>query len=96
MVEPRVNVTKFGDGYEARLATSINSVHELWTLTFTRSASEIAQMTDFLKARKAQEAFVWTTPFGDLLTFVCRKWNCTTDKGIVSLHCDFEQVFEAA
>ena len=91
-----VNSAKFGDGYEQRSASGINSVKEIWTLSFTlRAQSEVIAIYSFLKSAKGVTNFDWTTPFGDALKFKCdsfsRTANYTTN---AALSATFEQVFE--
>lgn len=93
--EPIVEPVKFGDGYELRSTSVINSVPEVWSLKFTRLMTEALAIDGFLKARKGAEAFTWTTPENVEGTFVCRKWNKTRMKGeAMEITCEFEQVFE--
>lgn len=95
-IEPNVAVQKFGDGYEQRQAKGMNSQAETWSLAFAnRDASEFADIIAFLKARGAVEAFNWTTPDGDAIVVVCRKWSKTPQKGnLRTINATFEQVFE--
>lgn len=92
--EPTVSVTKFGDGYEARAAASLNSQPQKWTLGFDRDRTTIKEILAFLRARGAVESFTWTTPLEETGTYVCRKWKTTQRRGTIELTCDFEQVFE--
>lgn len=93
--EPNVTVTKFGDGYESRLATSINSQPEKWAVTFTKTLKEFREIRAFLKEQGAVTAFDWTTPAGDDGKFVCRSWNGKQyGYGVFQITADFEQVFE--
>lgn len=92
--EPKVTVTKLGDGYESRMANTINSSPESWSLTFTKTRTEALAIRAFLRARGASQSFNWTTPFNETGTFVCRKWKCVPDRGKLTISCTFEQVFE--
>ena len=93
--KPNVSSTKFGDGYELRVATTINTCPEKWSVKFTRAPEESQAIDAFLRARKGQEAFTWTTPDGVEGTFVCREWRKNRLKGgSMEISCDFEQVFE--
>lgn len=93
-VTPTVNVTKFGDGYELRSSSVINTKPEKWSLTFSRIRPEAREILDFIEGCGAVESFLWTTPFEKEGTFVCRKWNARSDRGMIIVTCDFEQVYE--
>lgn len=92
--KPRVQVTRFGDGYENRVAVGLNSNPEAWTLKFTASKPETTPVLAFLEDRNGVESFYWQTPYGDTKVFVCREW--TTENGAIrTVSASFEQVFEA-
>lgn len=93
-VEPKVNVTKFGDGYELRVPAGINNQPQKWSLKFERSYTEAGAIIAFLKARGAAEAFTWTTPLSEEGTFVCRSYSTSQNGGTIEVSCKFEQVFE--
>lgn len=93
--KPNVNVTKFGDGYEARMGDSINTTPQKWSLTFTRSRDVCVAARNFLKARGAVESFIWTNPLNETGIYVCRTWKLKTDMGKAVLTADFEEVFES-
>jgi phage-related protein len=93
-VKPNVNSTKFGDSYEARVATGINSMPQKWSLTFSRDRTTILAALAFLKARAGVESFTWTSPHQEEGTYVCREWKTRQKRGVMELTCNFEQVFE--
>lgn len=93
--EPKVTVTKFGDGYESRTPMGINNSSEKWSLKFTDTNSKFPEVLAFVKARNAVESFYWKNPFGAINVYVCRKWSMTRSQGYLSINLDFEQVFEA-
>lgn len=91
--KPRVQVTKFGDGYENRVSVGLNNSPEVWTLKFTASKSDTALVLAFLEARNGVESFYWQNPYGNTNVYVCREWK--TDNGAIrTVSMDFEQVFE--
>lgn len=94
--EPSVNVTKFGDGYEARTSDTLNVTKQNWQLTFTkgRAGGEGEAIRAFLKARRGVESFIWTNQFNETSFYVCRKWTFKSDRGEVSVTALFEEVFE--
>lgn len=95
VVEPNVKVTKFGDGYEARIPTSINSSARKWECTFTKNLDEANQIDAFFAERNATKNFQWTDPQGYTGVFVCRTWSMNqSNKGIFAVSATMEEVFE--
>lgn len=95
-VKPSVNVTKFGDGYEARVVSGINSQPMSWSLGFTVTRAIGFDILNFLRARGGQEAFNWANPLQESGVYVCREWRQRSLKGgFFQITCTFEQVFEA-
>lgn len=93
--EPLVTVTKFGDGYESRLPTFINSQPQVWAVTFTTHLAAIREIKSFLRRHGASKKFNWTTPDGDQGRYVARKWQTKQiGFGVFQLTTSFEQVFE--
>lgn len=95
--KPRVEVVKFGDGYESRTPIGLNSLPRSWDLTFENRPNSTADaIEDFLKDRGAVEAFNWVPPYGAAGRWVCREWSSTpTSQNTRSVTCTFEEVFEA-
>lgn len=92
---PLVTVTKYGDGYESRLANGINSQPNHWSLTFTKAISEYKEIRAFLKKCGGVKAFEWTDPEGEKGKFVCRTWKSKqVNFGIFSITAVFEEVYE--
>ncbi|WP_251569586.1 phage tail protein [Parasutterella muris] len=93
--QPFVNVTKFGDGYEARVGYLINSTPKNWTVTFTTNLETHTAIKNFLRARNATENFEWKSPDGDVNRYVCRSWTTKQSSfGVYEVSATFEQVFE--
>lgn len=94
-VKPTVTSTKFGDGYELRVANSINSRPKDWNVTFTKSIAEAQAILDFLFARGGVEAFSWTDPMGVVGKYVCKEWSSSQQEfGVFAISGTFNQVFE--
>ena len=93
--KPAVQVTKFGDGYETRVAVGINTMPMKWSLSFDRAQAVGKAILDFLRARGGVEVFYWTNPMGEAGKYVCREWKTEHPPGGIRVTCDFEQVFEA-
>lgn len=94
--EPAVNVTKYGDGYESRTSDTMNVNRQNWRVTFTRgrASGESLAIRQFLQDHQGKDSFLWTNPFGELLTVVARKWTAKSDRGEITVSTTFEQVFE--
>lgn len=94
--KPRVTVTKFGDGYEARVPVAININPESWTLTIDADRTTVLAAKAFLDQQTGVTAFTWSThPFGNTTAlFVCREWSVSSERGYLILKATFEQVFE--
>lgn len=95
-VQPRVLTTKFGDGYQQRVAAGINTRPEKWNVAFTlRSSSEVAAIESFLAARNGVENFDWTSPKGSTGKWICSSWQVRYNLASSNdLTATFEQVFE--
>lgn len=75
-VKSAVHKSSFGDGYAQRAGAGINSVTEMWSLSFSvRPKTEIDAITGFLAGLKGVSNFIWTTPRGQTLKFVCDTWD---------------------
>lgn len=78
---PTVTISRFGDGYEQRVATNINNNFLKLSLKFDlRGKMEATAILHFLNQRRAVEAFVFDAPepfgtAGGYQYFVCRSWN---------------------
>ncbi len=95
-IKPAVETTKFGDGYELRTSSSINTMPDKWSLTFTRASAEAKLILDFLKTHGGKTAFFWVTPHEEAKKFVCREWSATRmNGGSMAITCSFEEMFEA-
>lgn len=92
--EPSVNVTKFGDGYELRVPDGINTEKTSWSLTFSRVSEETREILAFLRKQAGVKAFQWTTPDGEKVVCVCRKWRKVRHAGFGEISCTFERVYE--
>lgn len=94
--KPDVASTKFGDGYEQRVAKGINSKAVSWSLKFTGSVDEVLPIRAFLSARNGVESFQWINQFGELDLYVCREWTAIKLKAsIIEISAKFERVYEA-
>jgi phage-related protein len=95
-VTPTVRVSQFGDGYEQRQASGLNSQRKNWDLKFSlRSDTEAGVIEAFLVARGAVESFDWTDINGVSGKYVCMSWQRTKERfNLNTITCKFNQVFE--
>jgi len=62
-VEPTVLKIQFGDGYEQRIAEGINSIKEIFSISFNnRPKAEIDDIVAFFDNKKGTTAFNYTIP----------------------------------
>nr|DAM63265.1 MAG TPA: minor tail protein [Caudoviricetes sp.] len=96
--QPLVTAVSFGDGYELRVAESLNRIRVSYNLNFTRPAKEIMEIESFLVDRGGSELFKWVDPLGQDHTWVCREWSGPTQQaqGLYVLSATFIEVFEAS
>ena len=93
--KPRVHQTKFGDGYELRMADGINHKPRTWPLVFSGNFEEHTTQLDFIEECGGVTSFQWLDPRGETKTYVCREWESEqVEFGVYELRCDFEQVFD--
>ena len=60
---PRVLVSKFGDGYEQRIANGINTLEEEYNVVYkTRPLAEISVVAQFLEDTKGVSNFQFNVP----------------------------------
>lgn len=94
-VKPSVDVVKFGDGYEQRIPSGINSQPRKWALEFRKGTlAKCQDVKNFLDARGGKESFYWTPPIGAQGVFVCREWSVTLiSPTLWNISAIFEEVF---
>lgn len=69
-----VDTTKFGDGYELRRPSGLNSVSETWSVSWDAlTRPQYETLYSFLVARKGVEAFSWRAPWDAAV----KAWVCT-------------------
>jgi phage-related protein len=75
---PTTRSIKFGDGYEQRLAYGLNTDLKVWNVTFQNITTAVkVDITGFLESRRGTQQFNWTTPSGDIGSFICQEWDCS-------------------
>ena len=100
---PRVLVARFGDGYEQRIADGINSVDEVFSVTFNnRSAAEVDDITRYFASLKGATSFTYTIPDdnavgGELaIKVVCQNYGQSYHHdGFYSVSATLKRVYEA-
>lgn len=95
--EPKIRVTKFGDGYEHRTTFGLNQNPKEWTLTFDVTDSDADTIEAFLDDRAADAtSFDWTPPGSNTsYKWVCPNWSRELYEFQRSkVNVTFRQVFE--
>jgi phage-related protein len=93
--KPAVGSTKFGDGYEQRVAVGINNSAKQFSLKFTKSTSECYGIDRFLTIMAGKNSFGWCNPLGIKNNYICREWGVSrVNAAVLSVSATFEQVFE--
>lgn len=98
-LQSNVNVIKFGDGYEQRQEIGMNSLRQIWSVSFSkRTTAEADSIETFLVGLKGVSIFDWTPPgAGGPLKFKCDLNTFSrvpTSYGRWNLSAKFEQVHE--
>lgn len=93
-VTPRIRTSRFGDGYEQRVADGINASPRTWSLVFNQTNAVADTTIAFLEALQG-DSFDWTPPCGTAGKWVAREWSVsvigTTARQI---NVAFVEVFE--
>lgn len=91
--EPQVAVVKFGDGYEQRRVTGLNSNLKKYSVTIRTKRQDAGYLEDFLSEHNGVKAFLWTPPYGyRQIKVVCRKWSEKAGLLKTTFTATFEQV----
>lgn len=94
-VQSTVQPTKFGDGYEVRVTTSMNVTPRSWAVSFTTQLVPHKEILKFLEARRGVESFDWTDPLGEKGRYKCTTWKSHQQGfGVFNVTATFEEVFE--
>lgn len=91
-IEPRVRVSRLGDGYEQRVADGINTMQRRVPVRLVADHDTVDAAEAFLVARGAVEAFDWTGIDGVSRRWVCRKWSRAWRVQSSELSATFEEV----
>lgn len=90
----RVLKAQFGDGYSQRIADGINNKPRSWSLSFSKTQTDIDLILAFLNAEGGVYSFDWTPPRGVAGKWICEQWNTTVNDGFDNLTVQFVEVFE--
>lgn len=93
--KPTVKPVKFGDGYELRVSSGINSMPRQWQVTFASRTNSTADAIEaFFVARGAVQSFSWTPPHGGAGKWVAREWTVQqTGPFTRTVQATFDEVF---
>lgn len=96
VVQPKVNVTRFGDSYSQRTSDGINNTLLNFDVGINGMSLEMAAAVGhFLYQRGGAESFYWIgpNPFNIQKRFVCPEWSITPEfYENYSLKAKFEEV----
>lgn len=90
----RVLKAQFGDGYSQRIADGINNKPRSWSLSFSKTQTDIDLILSFLNTEGGVNSFDWTPPRGVAGKWICEQWNTTVNDGFDNLTVQFVEVFE--
>jgi phage-related protein len=95
-ISPRVLKNPYGDGYEQRIPDGLNTVREIWSVSFEGIAyTECLEIKNFLKARAGAEAFNWAPPGETEIQVKCESFTVEKTSGNTgNVKATFEQVFD--
>ncbi len=96
-LQPKVLMANLGDGYKQRAADGINSMPEIWNLTWTnRLYADIDTLDDFFIARAGHESFDWTSlRDSESKKYICTKWRRSfNSQKRDTITATFEQVWD--
>lgn len=76
---PRIKEISFGDGYVMSEADGLNSMSEVWALTWTGyTTAEVNQLDSFFRQHGGYMWFYWTPPNqAQAKKFLCKRWSPT-------------------
>ena len=100
--QPRVLRANFGDGYEQRMPDGINSLEQMYDISFAnRSPTEIDDIVSFFEDGLGVTAFEFTFPstraeIGETtITVVCEAWDLIyTNQIAYGCSASFRRVYE--
>ena len=100
--KPRVQLAKFGDGYEQRLSTGINPLEETYDVSFVnRARAEADDIIAFFESKKGATNFSFTIPDTNsggnekVIKVVCDTWSLTYENAEgSSISATFRRVYE--
>lgn len=92
--QPTVNVVKFGDGYEQRQATGINSLLRSYPVVIkAKRGEEHREIDAFFVRHNAVTPFLFNDPYtGQQKKVVCENWKATMNVSTVEFSCTFREV----
>lgn len=91
--KPRVKTTKFGDGYQQRIADGINSSPRSYSNTFQKKRTEMDTIEAYLKLQNGVSSFDWTPPYATAGKWICPSWSRVYKDGYDTLTATFEEVY---
>ena len=101
---PRVRSAKYGDGYEQRAKSGLNSIDESFTLNFVnRTKATIDDLNKFFDDKAGVTSFDFTIPDTDnttttgekTISVVCKEWSTQySNSDHYSMSASFERIYQ--
>lgn len=92
--EAKILEASFGDGYVQRAGDGINTMPQIWSLTFENLTSATADaIIAFFRSKGGATNFTWTPPGMPEAKFVCKKWKRIYPDFSQTVTATFEQDF---
>ncbi|MCK3656228.1 phage tail protein [Pasteurellaceae bacterium Macca] len=92
--EPRRKVLNFGNGYQQRIESGINTLLRKYSVTFKIRHNESVQFRNFMKEHGGIRAFYFRDVAlgGELVKVICTKFPRSITKTHTTFNCEFEEV----
>ena len=96
-VQPRFLKADLGDGYTQRSGDGIQTIKEMWSVTFEALDTTNANLLiSFFEGLEGYQAFTWI-PFRQTVTkkFICVSWSESfLGNSLTTVTAEFQQVFD--
>ena len=106
--QPTVHIAKFGNGYEQRIETGINSLTQDLNVNFQdREKAEADAITSFFESKAGVDSFLFTIPYGGdgtvgtetttekEIKVVCTTWSTVYSyDNFYTVNATFKRVYE--
>lgn len=91
--QPRINVAKFGDGYEQRAPDGIHNNLRTFDIEITKKNNEITEILDFIKQKNGLIPFAWIIPkLNERVIVKCASWQITLSNITTKINATFTEL----